>query len=225
MTTKATITETQRLVLEHAADHALNEIVWFPDNVKGGARTKVLEALASKGWITECRGHWFLAPGAIAALERDVPPPMPAAIKTDDPHAETPDQTVASQVVIEEINYSDPIDDEIDPSNDIEPPVAAAMALKPVRTRENSKQATVVAMLQRPEGATIAQICEATGWQSHTVRGTFAGAFKKKLGLTITSEKAPFSDRVYRVASIPKDNTEEERQFAEAERQIQTGGF
>lgn len=55
-------------------------------------------------------------------------------------------------------------------------------------------------MLQRPEGATIAQICMATGWQAHTVRGTFAGAFKKKLGLTIVSDKAPGGERVYRIA-------------------------
>jgi phage/conjugal plasmid C-4 type zinc finger TraR family protein len=45
-------------------------------------------------------------------------------------------------------------------------------------------------MLRRPEGATIAQIVEATGWQPHTVRGAFAGALKKKLGLEVTSEKA-----------------------------------
>lgn len=68
------------------------------------------------------------------------------------------------------------------------------------RTRENSKQAEVIRMLQRPEGATIAQICNATGWQAHTVRGTFAGAFKKKLGLTIVSDKAQCGERVYRIA-------------------------
>jgi len=54
--------------------------------------------------------------------------------------------------------------------------------------------------LQRPEGTTITQICEATGWQSHTVRGTFAGAFKKKLGLDITSSKEAGGERIYRLA-------------------------
>ena len=69
------------------------------------------------------------------------------------------------------------------------------------RTRDNSKQAQVIAMLKRAEGATITQICEATGWQSHTVRGTFAGAFKKKLGLAITSSKADGSERTYRITT------------------------
>ena len=55
-------------------------------------------------------------------------------------------------------------------------------------------------MLQRPEGATIAQICSATGWQAHTVRGTFAGAFKKKLGLNLTSDKPDGGERIYRIA-------------------------
>ncbi len=68
------------------------------------------------------------------------------------------------------------------------------------RTRANSKQATVLQMLQRPEGTTVRQICDATGWQAHTVRGTFAGAFKKKLGLTILSEKSEGGERVYRIA-------------------------
>ena len=55
-------------------------------------------------------------------------------------------------------------------------------------------------MLRRPEGATVQQICETTGWQAHTVRGTFAGAFKKKFGLTITSDKPQGGERVYRIA-------------------------
>lgn len=69
------------------------------------------------------------------------------------------------------------------------------------RLRQNTKQSQVIEMLKRPEGATIAQICAATGWQAHTVRGTFAGAFKKKLGLSITSDKAQGCERIYRIAS------------------------
>lgn len=77
--------------------------------------------------------------------------------------------------------------------------IEAAEAQQP-RTRDNSKQAQVIAMLRRPEGATIAQICEATGWKQHTVRGTFAGTFKKKLGLEITSTKESGGERLYRIS-------------------------
>ena len=72
---------------------------------------------------------------------------------------------------------------------------------KVLRTRDNSKQAQVIAMLRRPEGATIAQICEATGWQPHTVRGTLAGTFKKKLSLEIISTKSTGAERVYKVVT------------------------
>ena len=69
----------------------------------------------------------------------------------------------------------------------------------PRKSREGTKQATMIAMLRRPEGATIAQISEATGWQFHTVRGAFAGALKKKLGLEVTSEKIEGGERIYRL--------------------------
>ena len=65
--------------------------------------------------------------------------------------------------------------------------------------REGTKQAVLVEMLRRPKGATIAEIVEATGWQAHTVRGAFAGALKKRLGLTVTSEKVAGKERVYRL--------------------------
>ena len=62
-----------------------------------------------------------------------------------------------------------------------------------------SKQAAVIAMLQRPEGATIEEVASAMRWQRHTVRGLFSGALKKKLGLTLAAAKEE-RGRVYRVA-------------------------
>ena len=61
-----------------------------------------------------------------------------------------------------------------------------------------SKQDEVIAMLGRPEGATVDEVASATGWQRHTVRGVFSGTLKKKLGLTIASAKEE-RGRVYRI--------------------------
>jgi hypothetical protein len=64
------------------------------------------------------------------------------------------------------------------------PPRAAREPGTPRKPREGTKQEAVLALLRREEGATIAQICEATGWQGHTVRGFFAG-LKKRQGIEV----------------------------------------
>ena len=159
MTTQ--LTPAQHAILDHAHRHTEGKIEWFPDNIKGGARQKVIDGLFKRALITYDGKDWFLAAEGYDAL--GVPCKAPLNVQ----HLGTA--------------------------------IEAAQQSK-LRTRDNSKQAQVIAMLKRPEGATIAQICEATGWMQHTVRGTFAGAFKKKLGLEITSTKEAGGQRIYRVA-------------------------
>jgi len=67
--------------------------------------------------------------------------------------------------------------------------------------RADSKQAKLIEMLQRPDGATIDEIVKKFEWQPHTVRGAIAGALKKKLGLDVQSEKIEGRGRIYRIPS------------------------
>jgi hypothetical protein len=147
----------QHAILAHAHEHTEGRLTWFPDNIKGGARQKVLEGLAKRGLVTAKGDDWMVSAQGYEVL-----------------------------------GVSNADSDNL-PSEDTPPHAIRA-------SREGSKQAQVLALLKRPEGATISQICEATGWQQHTVRGAFAGTFKKKLGLAITSTKEAGADRVYRAA-------------------------
>lgn len=90
------------------------------------------------------------------------------------------------------------------------PPRAAREPGASRKPREGTKQEAVLALLRREEGATIAQICEATGWQGHTVRGFFAG-LKKRQGIEVqllervrqvgpNKEGARGSYSIYRIA-------------------------
>lgn len=73
-----------------------------------------------------------------------------------------------------------------------EPDTSAPTATPPAAEgagRSPSKLDALIALLRRPEGATLDQIVEATGWQRHSARGALAGAVKKKLGAAVVSEK------------------------------------
>jgi predicted ArsR family transcriptional regulator len=75
------------------------------------------------------------------------------------------------------------------------------LKVKAPSTRADSKQAKLIEMLKRPDGATIDEIVKKFEWQPHTVRGAIAGALKKKLGLDVQSEKIEGRGRVYRIAA------------------------
>jgi hypothetical protein len=67
---------------------------------------------------------------------------------------------------------------------------------------KQTKQQTCLDLLGRRDGATLEDLEQATGWQKHSVRGFLAGAVKKKLGLTLISEKPDTGARRYRVPSV-----------------------
>lgn len=85
-------------------------------------------------------------------------------------------------------------------ANTTNPETLAAEKAEAPKVQRVTKQQIMIDMLSRPEGATIEELAEATQWLGHTVRGAMSGALKKKLGLTITSEKADQRGRVYRLS-------------------------
>ncbi len=142
------LTDTQRALLEAAAQHPQKKLTNFPDTLKGGARIKVLTSMHNAELI--------------------------------EPSAAEPEVYVATATGLQAIGFT---------------------SQAPRAKREGTKQAVLIELLTRAEGATLTQMTEATGWQVHTVRGAMAGALKKKLGLEITSEKQTGADRIYRITN------------------------
>ena len=184
------LTDTQLIILGTACGRPDGAVYPITTKVNGGALAKVLGSLIAKDLIKEVRakrddtvwrhdekhGRMTLqaTPAAYSALginESD----EPAAVE-----AETP-PTVARTKRARTAKAA-PVKDD-----------------KPARTRDGTKQALLIDLLNRPTGAAIAEIVEATDWQSHTIRGAIAGALKKKLGLEVTSEKVEARGRVYRI--------------------------
>jgi hypothetical protein len=76
---------------------------------------------------------------------------------------------------------------------------AAERANPATPTRRLGKIDSLVSLMRRASGATLADLMTATNWQAHSVRGAISGAIKKRLGLAVTSERIGDS-RTYRIA-------------------------
>jgi hypothetical protein len=70
---------------------------------------------------------------------------------------------------------------------------------KAATTRQGTKSAAIMALLEKPKGASLAELTEATGWQAHSVRGFLSGAIGKKMGLQVRSTKLEDGTRVYAI--------------------------
>lgn len=205
------LTDTQLIVLNKAAQRSTMLALPLPSNLKGGAAHKVVKPLIEKGLLEEIDANvragetvWretgagqgvtlAITEAGLAAIGIE---PESARKSKDFPKAsasKAPAKAPQPATVAKKAKTATTAA----PAGKTAPKAPAA-ATTPT-PREGTKQATMIAMLQRKDGATIAEIVEATGWQPHTIRGAFAGALKKKLGLTIVSEKVDGQDRVYRI--------------------------
>ena len=201
------LSDTQLTILSAAAQRPDGNLLPLPGSLRGGAAAKVVGALLGRGLVreevTDSTRTTDTALNTICRNEEDGRAVLlrvtaagfkalgiePEAAQT----AEAPQRPGAG--------HTDSLASaESSGAGEPEGPSASHPAPRRGKTREGTKQAALIAMLQRSEGATIAEVVEATGWQPHTVRGALAGALKKRLGLTIASEKVANRGRVYRLS-------------------------
>ena len=187
------LTDTQTTILSRAATRPENLAMPLPKGLHGAAAQKAVPAMITRGWLEEVEAN----------LRRG----EPLWRETGDGHGTT---LIATEVGLALIG--------------IEPVVASTMTNlrkaklelasapkdatatlgdratpKPVAIRAGTKQAEIIALIQRPQGASIGEIVEVTGWAAHSARGMISGGLKKKLGLPIISEKVDQRGTVYKL--------------------------
>lgn len=160
----------------------------------------VADALAAAGLAVEAaaEGDNRDAPGA--ADTEDTPARSEQPVATITPPkagapllADTASRAAALEGVRDALIAADWLDDLI--GRALNPPARATRT-----PRTDTKQERVLILLRRHEGATITEIAAATAWRQHTIRGFFAGALKRKLGIAVAFEKDEGRGRIYRVA-------------------------
>jgi hypothetical protein len=189
------LTDTQRIILSAASQRTDRLALPLPKSLKGGAVIKVIKPLIEKGLLEEVDANrklndpvWretgdgngvtlFITDAGLEAIgvEPDTAPQAATRGEETDKVPTAPAKASGQP--------------------------APATAPRERKTREGTKQALVIEMLRRPDGASIAEIVEATGWLQHTARGVLAGSLKKKLGLAIESEKDDTRGRIYKVGN------------------------
>ena len=170
------LTDTQRVILSAASLRTDHLALPLPKSLKGGAAHKVVNALIEKGLLKEAKANR----------------------KVGDPIWRESDEGHGLTLIITDAGLA-AIGIEAAPQKTKAPEPEPKPIPAERKTRQGTKQALVIEMLHRPEGATIAEIVEATGWLSHTARGVLAGSLKKKLGMAIKSEKDKTRGRLYKV--------------------------
>lgn len=187
------LTDTQTIILSRAATRPDNLAMPLPEGLAGAAAKMAVAKMIERGWLEEVEAN----------LRRG----EPLWRETGDGHGTTLIATEAGLAVIgiepvvattmtnlrkAKLELASAAKEPIETSPDADTP-------KPVAIRTGTKQAAIIALLERPEGASISEISNMTGWAPHSARGMIAGALKKRLGLQISTSSQDKRGRVYHI--------------------------
>jgi hypothetical protein len=221
------LSDTQAIILSAAAQRDDGAVLPLPESlkIKGGALKKVMDSLRNRGLIRVIGGDG--GPEGVVITSEGM---AAIGVETEDDASEgaTPADTgpTSADAGVQAINAAAPVTEADGAATRAKKGRAkgkgetkstkAAPGRHPTAKptpRAGTKQAHMIEMLERPEGATVEQIAAATGWQHHTIRGAISGALKKKLGLTVEATHtrevgssktgAKGSSTVYRIIGAP----------------------
>lgn len=187
------LTDTQTIILSRAATRPDNLAMPLPEGLVGAAAKMAVAKMIERGWLEEVEAN----------LRRG----EPLWRETGDGHGTTLIATEAGLAVIgiEPIvattmtNLRKAKLELVSGPKDAPETPAAPATPKPIAIRTGTKQAAIIALLQRPEGASITEIVEATGWAAHSARGMISGGLKKKLGLEVATSADAQRGRIYHI--------------------------
>ena len=187
------LTDTQSIILSRAASRPDNLAMPLPEGLAGAAAKMAVAKMIERGWLEE----------VAANLRRG----EPLWRETGDGHGTTLIATEAGLAVIGiepvvattmtnlrkvKLELASAAKEPIETSPDADTP-------KPVAIRTGTKQAQIIALLQRPEGASIGEIVEVTGWAAHSARGMISGGLKKKLRFDVATTSDEQRGRIYHI--------------------------
>jgi Protein of unknown function (DUF3489) len=200
------LTDTQLVILSSAAKRDDGALLPLPKSLKvqGGPATSILKGLLKHGLVAEQP-----APQGVPLWREAEDGPRLTLIITDagraalgvesDEQARPQPEAAAARSAQRQRRSSAKPKPATKAKS--QPKLKAGATASPAAARACTKQALLLDLLQRKQGATIAEAAKATGWQAHSVRGAISGTLKKKLGLTVDSTKVDKRGRVYRIAS------------------------
>lgn len=181
-------TDMQSIILSRAATRAGNLALPLPNGLAGAAAKMAITKMLERGWIQEVAVNPRLG--------------EPRWRETSDGQGIT---LVATKAGLEAVGIEAIVAKTVTKPRVPKPPTpslsvmgaAEGTVAKPVAIRSDTKQAQIIALLERPEGASIGEIVALTGWAQHTARGMISGALKKKLGLEIVATADAVRGRIY----------------------------